>query len=139
MENLFSIQQVASMTGLSTHTLRYYEKIGLIKNVQRDQTGYRQYTDFDLAWIQFLIRLRVTGMPMLKMKQFSDLRQKGDSTITARKELLEEHYKDVLGKIEELELNSQRIEEKIAHYKKLETVDNNYKKDLETHLSRSFL
>ncbi|UKJ79271.1 MerR family transcriptional regulator [Priestia megaterium] len=124
MENLFSIQQVASMTGLSTHTLRYYEKIGLIKNVQRDQTGYRQYTDFDLAWIQFLIRLRVTGMPILKMKQFSDLRQKGDSTITARKELLEEHYKDVLGKIEELELNSQRIEEKIAHYKKLETVEN---------------
>lgn len=124
MENLFSIQQVASMTGLSTHTLRYYEKIGLIKNVQRDQTGYRQYTDVDLAWIQFLIRLRVTGMPMLKMKQFSDLRQKGDSTITARKELLEEHYKDVLGKIEELELNSERIEEKIAHYKKLETVEN---------------
>ena len=124
MENLFSIQQVASMTGLSTHTLRYYEKIGLIKNVQRDQTGYRQYTDFDLAWIQFLIRLRVTGMPMLKMKQFSDLRQKGESTITARKELLEEHYNDVLGKIEELELNSHRIEEKIAHYKKLETVEN---------------
>ncbi|MFZ7822027.1 MULTISPECIES: MerR family transcriptional regulator [Priestia] len=124
MENLFSIQQVASMTGLSTHTLRYYEKIGLIKNVQRNQTGYRQYTDVDLAWIQFLIRLRVTGMPMLKMKQFSDLRQKGDSTITARKELLEEHYKDVLGKIEELELNSHRIEEKIAHYKKLETVEN---------------
>ena len=124
MENLFIIQQIASMTGLSTHTLRYYEKIGLIKNVQRAQTGYRQYTDFDLAWIQFLIRLRVTGMPMLKMKQFSDLRQKGDSTITARKELLEEHYKDVLGKIEELELNSHRIEEKIAHYKKLETVEN---------------
>ncbi|MGG0461528.1 MerR family transcriptional regulator [Priestia aryabhattai] len=124
MENLFSIQQVASMTGLSTHTLRYYEKIGLIKNVQRAQTGYRQYTDVDLAWIQFLIRLRVTGMPMLKMKQFSDLRQKGDSTITARKELLEEHYKDVLGKIGELELNSHRIEEKIAHYKKLETVEN---------------
>jgi len=124
MENLFSIQQIASMTGLSTHTLRYYEKIGLIKNVQRAQTGYRQYTDFDLAWIQFLIRLRVTGMPMLKMKQFSDLRQKGESTITARKELLEEHYKDVLGKIEELELNSHRIEEKIAHYKKLETVEN---------------
>ncbi|MGC3791746.1 MULTISPECIES: MerR family transcriptional regulator [Priestia] len=123
MENLLSIQQVASMTGLSTHTLRYYEKIGLIKNVQRDQTGYRQYTDVDLAWIQFLIRLRVTGMPMLKMKQFSDLRQKGDSTITARKELLEEHYKDVLGKIEELELNSQRIEEKIAHYKKLEIAE----------------
>ncbi|MDR0130322.1 MerR family transcriptional regulator [Priestia megaterium] len=124
MENLFSIQQVASMTGLSTHTLRYYEKIGLIKNVQRAQTGYRQYTDLDLAWIQFLIRLRVTGMPMLKMKQFSDLRQKGESTITARKELLEEHYNDVLGKIEELELNSHRIEEKIAHYKKLETVEN---------------
>ncbi|MED3728214.1 MerR family transcriptional regulator [Priestia filamentosa] len=120
MENLFSIQEVAKMTGLSTHTLRYYEKIGLIKNVQRDQTGYRQYTDSDIAWIHFLIRLRVTGMPMLKMKQFSDLRQEGDPTILSRRELLEEHYKDVLGKIEELKLNFHKIEEKIEYYKKLE-------------------
>ncbi|MED1569690.1 MerR family transcriptional regulator [Bacillus paramycoides] len=120
MENLFSIQEVAKVTGLSPHTLRYYEKIGLIKNVQRDQIGYRQYTDFDIAWIHFLIRLRVTGMPMLKMTQFSDLRQRGDSTIVSRRELLEEHYKDVLGKIEELKLNSHKIEEKIEYYKKLE-------------------
>ncbi|UOE63162.1 MerR family transcriptional regulator [Priestia filamentosa] len=123
MENLFSIQEVAKMTDLSTHTLRYYEKIGLIKNVQRDQTGYRQYTDFDIAWIHFLIRLRVTGMPMLKMKQFSDLRQEGDSTIISRRELLEEHYKDVLSKIEELKLNSHKIEGKIEYYKKLETMN----------------
>jgi DNA-binding transcriptional MerR regulator len=126
MENLFSIQEVAKMTGLSAHTLRYYEKIGLIMNVQRDATGYRQYTDSDIAWIHFLIRLRVTGMPMLKMKQFSDLRQEGDSTIVSRRELLEEHHQDVLSKIEELTLNLHKIEEKVEYYKALETTKKLY-------------
>lgn len=126
MENLFSIQEVAKMTGLSAHTLRYYEKIGLIMNVQRDATGYRQYTDSDIAWIHFLIRLRVTGMPMLKMKQFSDLRQEGDSTIVSRRELLEEHHQDVLRKIEELTLNLHKIEEKVEYYKALETTKKLY-------------
>jgi DNA-binding transcriptional MerR regulator len=120
MENLFSIQEVARMTSLSAHTLRYYEKIGLIMNVKRDETGYRQYTDSDVSWIHFLIRLRVTGMPMLKMKQFSDLRQEGDSTIVSRRELLEEHHQDVLSKIEELTLNLHKIEEKVEYYKALE-------------------
>lgn len=55
--------------------------------------------------------------------KFSDLRQKENSTIVSRRELLEEHYKNVLSKIEELELNSHRIEEKIAYYKKLETTE----------------
>jgi len=126
MENLFSIQEVAKMTGLTAHTLRYYEKIGLIMNVQRDATGYRQYTDSDIAWIHFLIRLRVTGMPMLKMKQFSDLRQEGDSTIVSRRELLEEHHQDVLSKIEELMLNLHKIEEKVDYYKTLETTKKLY-------------
>jgi len=126
MENLSSIQEVAKMTGLTAHTLRYYEKIGLIMNVQRDATGYRQYTDSDIAWIHFLIRLRVTGMPMLKMKQFSDLRQEGDSTIVSRRELLEEHHQDVLSKIEELMLNLHKIEEKVDYYKTLETTKKLY-------------
>lgn len=126
MENLFNIQEAAKMTGLSTHTLRYYKKIGLIQNVQRDQSGYRQYTDFYIVWIHFLIRLRVTGMPMLKMKQFSDLRQEGDSTIISRRGLLEEHYNDVLSKIEELKLNFHKIEEKIEYYKKLEVMNKHH-------------
>ncbi|MDF2053186.1 MerR family transcriptional regulator [Priestia megaterium] len=126
MENLFSIQEVAKMTGLSAHTLRYYEKIGLIMNVQRDETGYRQYTDFDIAWIYFLIRLRVTGMPMLKMKQFSDLRQEGNSTIVSRRELLEEHHQDVLSRIEELKLNLHKIEKKIEYYKALDPAKKQY-------------
>ncbi len=126
MENLFSIQEVARMTGLSAHTLRYYEKIGLIMNVQRDETGYRQYTDSDIAWIHFLIRLRVTGMPMLKMKQFSDLRQEGDSTIVSRRELLEEHHQDVSSKVEELKMNLHKIEEKIEYYKALDAASKQY-------------
>ncbi|KOO47536.1 MerR family transcriptional regulator [Priestia koreensis] len=120
MENLFSIQQLAAITEMSSHTLRYYEKIGLIQHVQRDQNGYRQYSEFDLAWVQFLLRLRATGMSMIKMKEFSDLRYQGDTTISLRRELLEKHYQDTLMNMRELQINLKKMEEKIAHYRALE-------------------
>ncbi|WP_315906613.1 MerR family transcriptional regulator [Priestia koreensis] len=120
MENLFSIQQLAAITEMSSHTLRYYEKIGLIQHVQRDKNGYRQYSEFDLAWVQFLVRLRATGMSMIKMKEFSDLRYQGDDTVSLRRELLEQHYQDTLMNMRELQINLTKMEEKIAHYRALE-------------------
>lgn len=74
----------------------------------------------DISWINFLIRLRATGMPVCEMKQFSDLRSQGDSTISSRRELLENHQKNVLNQIKELKDNFNKIEEKIEHYKGLE-------------------
>jgi DNA-binding transcriptional MerR regulator len=93
---IFTIQQISNITGLSVHTLRYYEKIGLLNKVDRDVNGYRRYTKSDISWINFLIRLRVTAMPVSEMKQFSDLRNQGDTTIRLRLELLENHQKNVL-------------------------------------------
>lgn len=119
MEKLI-IKQVSEITGLSVHTLRYYEKIGLLTNVGRDENGYRLYSESDLAWIEFLIRLRSTGMPVGEMKQFSDLRSQGDSTIRLRRELLESHQQHVLEQIKELQLHFSKIEEKIDYYKGLE-------------------
>ncbi|GLV67234.1 hypothetical protein Bmyc01_59030 [Bacillus mycoides] len=66
----------------------YYEKIGLLNEVSRDINGYRQYSDADISWINFLIRLGVTGMSVTEMKFFSDLRGQGEPTISARRELL---------------------------------------------------
>ncbi len=117
MENLFTIQQIAKMTGLSAHTLRYYEKIGLLNGVERDANGYRQYSESDISWIQFLIRLRVTGMSIRDMKHFSDLRNLGESTIRERRELLEEHQGKVLAEIKGLKDNLTKIEEKVHYYK----------------------
>ena len=116
----FTIHQISNFTGLSVHTLRYYEKIGLLNRVDRDANGYRQYTESDISWINFLIRLRVTGMPISEMKQFSDLRSQGDSTISLRRELLENHQKNVLEQIKDLQNNLFKIEEKINYYKGLE-------------------
>lgn len=120
MGKLYTIQQTSNITGLSVHTLRYYEKIRLLNKVERDSSGYRQYRESDISWINFLIRLRVTGMPVNEMKQFSDLRNQGDTTIRLRLELLENHQKNVQNQITDLKDNLNKIEEKINYYKGLE-------------------
>lgn len=120
MEKIFTIQQISKMTGLTVHTLRYYEKIGLLNEVNRDINGYRQYSESDISWINFLIRLRITGMSVSDMKLFSDLRSQGESTISARRELLEMHQNKVIIEIKELKDNLTEIEKKIDYYKRME-------------------
>lgn len=120
MENVLTIKEVANITGVSVHTLRYYEKIGLLSHIKRDENGYRQYCEGDLSWIAFLLSLRKTGMPMIQMKQFSDLRSQGNSTASSRRKLLEEHHSNMQKEIKELEGNLQEIQKKIAYYKELE-------------------
>jgi DNA-binding transcriptional MerR regulator len=124
MENKFTIQRISKMTGLTVHTLRYYEKMGLLNDVERDGNGYRQYSETDIAWIDFLICLRILGMSVTDMKQFSDLRSQGNSTISARRELLEIHQSKVLEEINILKDNLSKIEEKIGYYKKMEEQSN---------------
>ncbi len=120
MEKVFTIKQISKMTELSVHTLRYYEKIGLLNEVKRDINGYRQYSESDISWINFLIRLRVTGMSITDMKHFSDLRSQGESTISARRELLEMHQNKVLKEIKKLNDNLAEIDGKIDYYKRME-------------------
>jgi DNA-binding transcriptional MerR regulator len=117
---IWTIKQVSEITSLSVHTLRYYEKIGLLTDVDRDQNGYRLYSESEIAWIHFLIRLRATGMPVAEMKKFSDLRSQGDSTIRMRRELLESHQQNVADQIKYLQEHLCKIDEKIDFYKELE-------------------
>ncbi|MCA9976226.1 MAG: MerR family transcriptional regulator, partial [Anaerolineales bacterium] len=63
-----TIQEVAEMTGLTAHTLRYYEKIGLLESIDRHGNGHRRYDEADLGWIHFLKLLRGTGMPIQQMQ-----------------------------------------------------------------------
>ncbi|GED29796.1 MerR family transcriptional regulator [Brevibacillus centrosporus] len=123
MSKQFTIQQISQITGLTAHTLRYYEKIGLLDGVARNESGYRKYRESDLLWIDFLIRLRETRMPISEMKQFSDLRSQGKATIKERRTLLERHQNKVTKQIADLKENLLKIEHKIAHYKALEEED----------------
>ncbi|KQX49249.1 MULTISPECIES: MerR family transcriptional regulator [unclassified Paenibacillus] len=120
MEKLLTIRQVADITGLSVHTLRYYENIGLLSSIHRNKNGYRCYSKVDIIWIEFLNRLKATGMPINKMLEIAELRWRGDSTLTERRILLEEHYKEVQLHMIELNQNLNLLADKIVTYKEME-------------------
>lgn len=116
-----TIQQVAALTHLSEHTLRYYERIGLLDPIHRASSGHRRYSTQDIAWIEFLTRLRTTGMPISKMQEFAALRRQGDRTLAERRMLLEAHRDEVQAQLDKLQHNLSKIEQKIQHYKTLES------------------
>jgi len=120
MEKRLTIQQIANVTGLSVHALRYYEKMGLLEGVARNELGYRQFSEADLSWIDFLLCLRDLGMTINEMKHYSDLRSQGASTLYSRRKLLETHHEKVTVQIQERQQNLRKIEEKITLYKGLE-------------------
>ncbi len=120
MDSFLSIDEVAQRTGLTAYTLRYYERIGLIAPVNRAPGGQRRYAASDLAWIEFLLRLRTTHMPIGKMQSFAKLRGAGDSTVPERRQMLEEHMQDVLAEIEAMQQSAASLREKIEYYRSLE-------------------
>ena len=120
MERFLSIDEMARRTGLSAHTLRYYERIGLIAPVARAPGGQRRYAASDLAWIEFLLRLRTTQMPIQQMLAFAELRAAGDATIASRRQMLQTHLTEVLAQIEAMQQSASALQAKIAHYQALE-------------------
>lgn len=89
------IGDLARRSGLSVHTIRYYERIGLLPWADRDASGHRDYDGSILIWIGFLDRLRTTGMPIREMRRYAALRAAGDGTAPERRVLLEEHREQV--------------------------------------------
>ncbi|MFT3714771.1 MAG: MerR family transcriptional regulator [Gordonia sp. (in: high G+C Gram-positive bacteria)] len=77
-----SIADVAAATGATAHTLRYYERAGLIQPIGRTSANRRRYSPSDVAWVEFLLRLRATGMPIARMQQYAALRAQGPGTGT---------------------------------------------------------
>ncbi|KAF3891105.1 MerR family transcriptional regulator [Tolypothrix bouteillei VB521301] len=115
-----TIQQVAQQTGLTVHTLRYYERNGLLEPVDRASSGHRRYSAQDIARIEFLTRLRATGMPIRQMQEFARLFRERPEAIGSRRKLLEAHEQQVQAHIQELRSNLEMIQWKIGYYKGLE-------------------
>lgn len=111
-----TIGQVAEMTGLSTHTLRYYEQAGLLRAISRTAAWHRLYAPADLDWLAFVMRLKATGMPIAQMQAFAALRAQGESTFGARRSLLVAHRDAVRAHIAELQASLDVISDKIAYY-----------------------
>jgi DNA-binding transcriptional MerR regulator len=123
MDTGIPIREFAARTGLSAHTLRYYERIGLLDPVGRASSGHRRYLAEDQAWVEFLTRLRATGMPVRVMQRFAAMRRHGERTIRERRELLEAHQRSIEEHLADLEANLAAITEKIQHYRDLEVSD----------------
>ena len=124
MDQGLTIKEVAHITGLSEHTLRYYERIGLLDAIERASNGHRRYSGRDVAWIEFLNRLRLTGMPIRHMQAFADYRRQGDPTVRQRRCLLEAHEQALVQQIAALEGHLTAIRAKIQHYKTMEITNN---------------
>jgi DNA-binding transcriptional MerR regulator len=112
-----SIQQFAARTGLSADTLRYYEKIGLLRHVARDASGFRVYGPRDLEWVGFILRLKDTGMALDDIIRYADLREGGDSTLTARQALLEAHAAKLQARLERDREHLDALQAKIELYR----------------------
>ncbi|MBW1605085.1 MerR family transcriptional regulator [Lactobacillus sp. Sy-1] len=111
----YSIGEFASLVGLTTYTLRYYEKEGLIIP-SRDGNDRRYYTDQDIKWIGFLLHLKGTGMSMEEIKHYVQLRAQGDGTIAQRRKLLATVKERSLAQIREMQANLTVLSHKIDWY-----------------------
>jgi DNA-binding transcriptional MerR regulator len=112
-----SIAEAARRTGVSVHTLRYYERAGLVVTpVDRTAGGRRRYRKLDLDWIKICTKLRATGMPIKGIRRYADLVCAGPGNEQERLALLEAHRADVTAKLAELTENLKLIDHKIDVY-----------------------
>ncbi|WP_420842964.1 MerR family transcriptional regulator [Fructilactobacillus carniphilus] len=111
----YSIGEFAKKTGLSTYTLRYYERENLIVP-HRDEKQRRFYTEQDVGWVHFLMHLKGTGMSMNEIQQYITWRAQGDATIEQRKELLQNVRERSLAQIRETQNHLEILSHKIDWY-----------------------
>src|SRR3954447_8017229 len=104
------------MTGLTAHTLRYYERIGLAAQPPRGPDGRRRYTETNLDWLRLITRLRSTGMSIAEMCRYAELVREGPATVSQRRDLLQSHRDAVHQRIVELQRDLAVIDAKIQNY-----------------------
>ncbi len=110
------IGELAAISGLSAHTIRYYERIGLMPAASRNGSGHRSYAPQTLAWIEFLGRLKTTGMPISEMLRYARLREVGAASEAERQALLVAHRQAVQAYVDELMTCLDVLDAKIAGY-----------------------
>ncbi|MFO7244351.1 MAG: MerR family transcriptional regulator [Actinomycetes bacterium] len=111
-----TIDEAAERMGISKHTLRYYEREGLLPPIAKGPNGHRRYTEDDLGWVRFLQLLRGTGMPIREMKSFVELTLAGDHTIGERVEVLERYRVQLRERMEADKERLAFLDHKIEYY-----------------------
>ncbi|PFQ29443.1 MerR family transcriptional regulator [Bacillus cereus] len=124
----YTIGQVAKMQHLTISQIRYYDKQGLFPFLQRNEKGDRVFDEKALKYLEMILCLKNTGMPIQKIKQFIDWSMEGESTILQRLELMKQQETNVLQLIQDTEKNLKKIQQKIAKYENEITSANAIKK-----------
>lgn len=112
----YSIGQVAKKTGLTAHTLRYYEKEGLLPFVRKTGSGLRVFSDNDIGWLDMIECLKGVGMPLKDIKQYIDWFREGDSTLPQRLEMFQQQRAHLEAQMEQLKKHMAKINYKIHLY-----------------------
>ena len=112
----YSIGEVAKMMGLTTHTLRFYDKEGLLPNVRKNSAGLRRFTDDDVRWLSILECLKSTGLQLKDIKHYIDLAKLGDESLQERLEMFKQQRIKVENQICELQKNLEQVDFKIKYY-----------------------
>jgi DNA-binding transcriptional MerR regulator len=112
----YTIKQVAEKLDLTTYTLRYYEKEGLLPFVERDNHGHRLFHDHDIEWLMLICCLRATNMSVGDIKLYVALCLEGDQTIESRRQIIVKHKWAVEQKITEMNGCLTRINKKLGYY-----------------------
>jgi DNA-binding transcriptional MerR regulator len=113
---VYSPGEVVERTGFSLDTLRYYERIGLLHQIDRSAGGQRRFTEYDVLWLLMLRCLRETGMPIAQMGTFADLARGDDRTVAERLAILEGHDRKIEEQIAGLRAHQKQIQQKIRIY-----------------------
>ena len=110
------IAEVSEQYGISSDTLRYYERIGLIPPVNRNGSGIRDYNEIDMRRVEFIKCMRSAGLPIEVLIEYVGLVQQGDNTLEARKEILMEQREQLLARMEEMQKTLDILDHKIEVY-----------------------
>lgn len=113
----YTVHQVAEITGLSPHTLRYYDRQGIMPFLKKGANGAREFSDYDLQWIQVIECMKVSGFTLAEMRDYADLVRQGDATLEDRLAMFEEHRERTKRAIRELEASLDGIEYKCWYYR----------------------
>lgn len=113
---MYTITKVAEICDLSTHTLRFYDKEGLLPFISRNENGNRQFSEGDLEFVKLICCLKNSGMPIKDIRYYMNLITEGETTLNTRNDIMKSHRQEILRQINELKKSLNIIDLKIAYY-----------------------
>ena len=116
---MYSAKEAAEMTGLSTSTLRYYEKEQLLPQIARNSQKYRQYTEEDIEWIKMVQCMRMANIPIQSIKKYVLLLIRGGETLEQRFGMVQDHMEDIKNQMSNLQNALNLTQKKLSFYHKL--------------------